>query len=124
VAAYGCAIRRRQSTPNGFAKSLEGSKSQRRHDMTTIQRAALSMLIASLALNATSGSPAFARAHAHVSEHAMAAHAQAFPNGSAPQYAPARTGPNSVYSPNGRYIGSDPSGYVRIEMFNDYVEHD
>jgi hypothetical protein len=92
--------------------------------MTTSERTALSLLIAAAAFAAAGGSPAFAQAHAHASAHALAAHAQAFPNGNASQYAPARTDPNAVYGPDGRYIGSDPSGYVRIEMFNDYVDHD
>jgi hypothetical protein len=80
--------------------------------MTKVKRTALSLLIATTAFTAAIGSPAFAR----VSEHALAARAQAsYPNGNSPEYAPARINRNAA----GRSMGYDPSGYVRIEESKD-----
>ena len=81
--------------------------------MKTIRRIAVTVLLATTAFSAAIASPASARVRSHVSEQARAAHAQAYPGGVAPLYAPARNRPNSVYS------GSDPDAYIRIEESKD-----
>jgi hypothetical protein len=85
--------------------------------VNTIRNTTLKLLIATTAFTAVIASPALARVHDNVPTQAQA---QSDFFGITPLHAPAGTNPaNAVYGPGGHYWGSDPSGYVRLEMSKD-----